>query len=91
MRFATAALSYGVAAWAGDTAARLAKVPSLPFRWRRVRGPWFDNNLATLEVTDEGLEMWWGRGKVKEGRHDRPVLERVATVVVDGDGVAREA
>jgi hypothetical protein len=90
MRFATAALSYGVAASVGDTAARLAKIPSLPFHWRRVRGPWFDNNLATLEVTEDGLEMSWATGKVKDGRHDRPVLERVATVVVDRDGVVRK-
>jgi hypothetical protein len=90
MRFATAALSYGVAAAAGDTAAKLAKVPPPPLRWRRVRGPWFDNNLATLEHTEEGLEMWWARGKVEDGRHDRPVLDRVATVVVGRDGTARD-
>jgi hypothetical protein len=89
MRFATAALSYGVAATVGDAAARLTKVPPAPFRWRRVRGPWFDNNLATLEVTDQGLEMWWATGKVHDGQQDRPVLERVATVVIGPDGVAR--
>jgi hypothetical protein len=91
MRFATAALSYGVAATVGDAAAKLTKVPPTPFRWRRVRGPWFDNTLATLEVTDEGLEMWWATGKVEDGRQDRPVLERMATVVVGADGLAREA
>jgi hypothetical protein len=84
LRFATAALSYGIAGPMGLLAARSAKVADPPFRWKRVRGPWFDNNLATLEVTAEGLEMWWARGEVDD-RHDRPRLERVATVrVVDG-------
>ena len=91
MRFATAALSYGVAASIGGAAAKLAKVPPTPFRWRRVRGPWFDNNLATLAVTEEGLEMVWTTGTVRDGRQDRPVLEWVATVVVGEDGVARDS
>jgi hypothetical protein len=83
MRFATAGLSYGVAGVVGRVVARSARVPEPPFRWRRVKGPWFDNNLATLEVTPEGLELWWATGKVDHGRHDRPRLERVATVRVD--------
>jgi hypothetical protein len=88
LRFATAALSYGIAAVTGLLAARSAKVPDPPFRWRRVRGPWFDNNLATLEVTPQGLEMWWAKGTVEGDRHDRPVLERVATVTVAGGPAA---
>jgi hypothetical protein len=60
--------------------ARSAHVPRPPFRWKRVRGPWFDNNLATLEVTESGLHMWWATGDVREGRHDRPVLKGVETV-----------
>ena len=88
-RFATAALSYGIAGPMGLLAARSAKVDDPPFRWKRVRGPWFDNNLAMLEVTEEGLEMWWAKGVVHDGRHDRPVLARVATVVVGTDGHAR--
>ncbi len=86
MRFATAALSYGIAGPMGILAARSAKVPEPPLRWTRVKGPWFDNNLATLEVTDEGLEMWWARGVVHGGRHDRPALDLVASVVVDEHG-----
>jgi hypothetical protein len=88
-RFATAALSYGIAGPMGLLAARSAKVADPPFRWKRVKGPWFANNLATLEVTSEGLEMWWAKGVVKHGRHDRPELSRVATVVVGEDGHAR--
>lgn len=89
VRFATAALSYGVAGPLGVLAARSAKVPDAPFAWDRVKGPWFDNNLATLEVKPEGLEMWWAKGTVSGDQHDRPALERVATVLVDKDGVAR--
>ena len=44
VRFATAALSYGVAGALGELAERSAKVPEAPFRWKRVKGPWFDNN-----------------------------------------------
>ena len=89
MRFATAALSYGIAGPLGALAERSAKVPDAPFRWRRVKGPWFDNNLATLEIKPDGLEMWWAKGTVKNGSHDRPRLARVATVLVDEDGVAQ--
>ena len=81
-RFATAALSYGVAGPLGMMAARSAKVPDPPFRWKRLRGPWFDNNLATLEVTDRGLDMWWATGDVHEGRHDQPVLTCVERVEI---------
>jgi hypothetical protein len=86
LRFATAALSYGIAAPMGLLAARSAKVPDPPFRWKRVRGPWFDNTLAALEVTADGLELWWAKGQVHDGRQDRPELERVATVRVPLDG-----
>ena len=91
MRFATAALSYGFAGPLGALASRSAKVPEPPFGWERVQGPWFDNNLATVEVKPDGLEMWWARGDVDGGRHDRPKLKRVATVLVDADGHARSA
>ena len=83
MRFATAALSYGVAGVLGHGAARSTKVNAPPFRWKRVKGPWFDNNLATAEVTEAGLDLWWATGTVLEGRHDRPRLDRVAEVRID--------
>jgi hypothetical protein len=55
------------------------------------RGPWFDNNLAVVELQDEQLHFWWSRGSVAgvdgvdgvDGAGvDRPRLERVATVDV---------
>jgi hypothetical protein len=82
VRFATAALSYGIAGPLGLAASRSAKVPPPPFRWSRVRGPWFDNNLATLEVVPEGLEMWWATGHVDGDQHDRPRLKEVARMTV---------
>ena len=83
MRFATAAMSYGVAGPIGWFAAKSAKVPDAPFRWRRVRGPWFDNNLAVLEETGSGLTMTWGTGVVHQGHHDRPWWTEVARVQID--------
>src|SRR6478735_8940372 len=55
------------------------KVPRSPLRWEMKRGPWFDNNLAIVELQDERLHFWWSRGRV-DGDVDRPRLERVATV-----------
>ena len=91
MRLATAALAYGIATPMGRAASRSAAVPDPPFRWDTVRGPWFDNNIATLEVTEQGLEMHWVTGEVRDGNQQRPDLRRVATVVVDPDGTVRPA
>ncbi|GAA5146810.1 alkaline phosphatase D family protein [Nocardioides marinquilinus] len=84
MRFATAALSYGVAGPIGHVVARSAKVPDAPFEWRLVEGPWFDNNLAVLEVHGRDLRLWWATGCVDGDAHDRPRLARVADVTVPG-------
>ena len=59
------------------------KVPRSPLRWKVVRGPWYDNNLAVVELQEQRLHFWWSRGEVHDGRHDRPTLHRVATVDVD--------
>lgn len=87
MRFATAALSYGVAGPLGHLVARSAKVPDAPFTWRLVEGPWFDNNLAVLEVHGADLRLWWATGEVEDDV-DRPLLVRVADVTVNGQGTA---
>ncbi len=89
-RFATALLSYGVAGPLGHVAARSAKVPNAPLTWNLVRGPWFDNNIATLEVLPDGLRMWWATGVVDGDAHDRPRLVAVADVTIDSrHGVGR--
>ena len=56
-------------------------MPRSPLRWEMKRGPWFDNNLAIVELQDERLHFWWSRGRV-DVDVDRPRLERVATVDV---------
>lgn len=55
------------------------RVPLEPLRWAVARGPWYDNNLAVLELDPQGMRMWWTAGEV-DGRPERPVLKRVATV-----------
>jgi hypothetical protein len=87
-RFATAFLSYGVAGPIGHVVARSAKVPNAPLVWKLLKGPWFDNNLATLEVTDDGLHMWWASGTVDGDAHDSPRLVRVANVDIHAAGDA---
>ncbi len=63
--------------------ARAAKVERSPLDWSVDRGPWVDNNLAVLEVHEDGaLTMRWHAGDI-EGRatHD-PLLRTVAQVEV---------
>ncbi len=86
MRFATAAAAYGVARPIGRLAARSAKVPEPPFRWDLVEGPWFDNNIATLDVRSDGLQMRWMTGDVVDDQHDRPALRVVSRVTVGPGG-----
>lgn len=50
-----------------------------PLRWAVTAGPWYDNNLAVLELGPRGIRMWWVAGEV-DGRPELPVLKRVATV-----------
>ena len=57
-------------------------VPRSPLRWRFTRGPWYDNNLAVVELQERNLHFWWSRGEVVDGDVERPALHRVATVDV---------
>lgn len=82
MRSFSAVTSFGLAGSLGALVARSAKVPDPPFRWSNVKGPWFDNNLACLQVAPEGLELWWETGVVKDGDHLHPGVERVASFTV---------
>ncbi|SDO94158.1 PhoD-like phosphatase [Arthrobacter sp. ok909] len=82
MRSFAAVMSYALATPVGVLVARSAKVPDPPFRWSGIKGPWFDNNLACLEATPEGLKLWWQTGVVDGGDHLHPRLERVAAVTV---------
>lgn len=39
--------------------AKLAKVPAPPLRWRMTEGPWFDNAIATVELTGRQCTVQW--------------------------------
>lgn len=88
LRYFTAAMAYGPATLVGLLMAQSAKVPDPPFAWSGIEGPWFDNNLATLESTPRGLRLRWVTGVVDDGEDD-PRLDLVAGVVLGprgGDG-----
>ena len=76
----TAAASRRAAGWVGRLVSLAGRVPLEPVRWRVTHGPWYDNNLAVLEIGPEGLEMWWDAGEEVDGRPELPVLKRVATI-----------
>jgi hypothetical protein len=56
--------------------ARLAKVDPPEVDWRITHGPWYDNNLATLETEGRRLSMKWEAGESSGG--DEPKLKVVA-------------
>jgi hypothetical protein len=85
MRFATAVLSYGVAGPIGRLASRSTRVPDAPLTWRYAEGPWFDNNLAFLQLAGRSLKMWWVTGEVTDD-HERPRLAKVASYELDEQG-----
>ena len=63
--------------------ARSAKVPNSPLAWELDRGPWYDNNLAVLEVRPEGrLHLRWVAGDIEGRPTDQPRLRTVAEVDV---------
>jgi hypothetical protein len=77
------------AAWgkARPTGRLLAgKVPRSPLRWEVTSGPWYDNNLAVLELLEDRVRFRWSRGEVRGGRPDRATLHPVATVEVPTAG-----
>ncbi|MEO3825963.1 alkaline phosphatase D family protein [Actinomadura sp. B10D3] len=39
--------------------AKLAKVPTVPIRWRMTDGPWFDNAIATVELSGRDCTVRW--------------------------------
>ncbi len=81
LRWFAVAMSYGVAAPLGAAAARSVKVADPPFRWKSVKGPWFDNNLALLVDSADGLELTWSTGIV-DGDERHPRLAEVESVEV---------
>ena len=86
-RHVTFALAYGVADVIGKVTRRLKTAPRSPWQWEQKAGPWFENNIATLDVTPTGLRLWWATGDVVGDDHARPVLRLAADVHVNEDGV----
>ncbi|NHN55914.1 alkaline phosphatase family protein [Calidifontibacter sp. DB0510] len=73
--------------WMGGPMRRLVKrvsgVKVPDYQWKTTHGPWFDNNLASVEVLGSRLLFTWDRGEVHDGKYDDPQLVRVATVLMD--------
>ncbi len=59
MRLANVAASFGLAGLLGGLLARLAGLPARPLTWRVTGGPWFQNALATLDLTPGGARARW--------------------------------
>ena len=78
-----ASFAKGVGLKVGRGLARSARLPEPPLTWRMAKGPWFDNNLATLETHGRRLSFQWERGIVTEGGEDRPELEVVSELHFD--------
>jgi hypothetical protein len=62
----------------GRALARSVRLQEPPLRWHMAKGPWFENNLATLESQGRSLSIWWERGVVKNGRTDEPEMDVVS-------------
>ncbi|GAB2454257.1 alkaline phosphatase D family protein [Nocardioides hungaricus] len=88
MRGFTALAARRLTGAAGRLLSRAGRVPPEPLRWSVTHGPWYDNNLAVLELGPPGLRLWWNAGHIPahvsgeevDGRPELPVLKRVATV-----------
>ena len=82
MRAFTAMLSYGVASHPSALLARSAHVEAPPFRWDAVEGPWFQNCLASVAETPEGLKLWWVSGSLPKGEQRHPQVKELVTLTV---------
>ncbi|WP_240311715.1 alkaline phosphatase D family protein [Nocardioides houyundeii] len=90
MRFATAALAYGVAGPVGRLVSLSAKVPASPLRWRNVEGPWFDNNIGLLETSGGQLRLRWFTSQILGEDHAHPQLRQIVERV-EGSAAQRPA
>jgi hypothetical protein len=88
VRAANVVASHRLAGLVGTPLAAKAQVPRAPFRWHTIAGPWYDNNLAIMQMVDDQIRVSWWTGTVQAGDHERPRLEPVARFVVrpSGDG-----
>ena len=63
-------------------AGRLRGVAMPAYDWDLTHGPWFDNNIARVEVLGSRLLLTWAKGVVHDGQYDNPRLERVTTELI---------
>jgi hypothetical protein len=89
LRSLAALSSHELPARLGARLAQAANVPAPPIRWSRVKGPWFDNCLATLADTPQGLQLRWLSGV--ESSHDprHPRVKDVVAILVPPRADAR--
>ncbi|MGH3387066.1 MAG: alkaline phosphatase D family protein, partial [Nocardioidaceae bacterium] len=80
IRFASATAARGLAWPVGRLLARSAKVADPPFRWSVTDGPWFDNALATLDLTGRHARLRWETAEVDGG--DDPTVVPVHSVTL---------
>ena len=73
-----AMLSHGVFTPITGFLARSAKVPPPELDWDITHGPWYDNNLATLETHGRELAMKWEAGTTDSGTDQEANLKVVA-------------
>lgn len=82
MRSFAAIVAYGIANRLSGRLARSAKVAPPPITWTGLKGPWFDNGLATLAVTPLGLRLWWMTGIIDNDDLEHPRMREIAAITV---------
>jgi len=80
LRSFSAVLSYAIANRPSEMLARAAGVPAPPLRWQGIRGPWFENCLASVAETPQGLRLRWITGVQDDD--GQPRVEKVAAVTL---------
>ncbi|TFC59327.1 alkaline phosphatase D family protein [Cryobacterium sp. TMB1-7] len=82
LRSFSAVLSYAIANRPSEMLARSAGVPVSPLRWRGIRGPWFENCLASVSATPAGLRFRWITGVVRGDGRARPRVTEISALTM---------
>jgi hypothetical protein len=67
----------------GKRLARSVRLSKPSLSWRIAKGPWFDNNLATLVTHGRSLALRWERGVVTGDGPENPTMEVVSEFNVE--------
>jgi hypothetical protein len=81
LRSFSAVLSYAIANPPSELLARSAGVSAAPFRWRGIKGPWFENCLASVAESPNGLRLRWISGTVQTPE-STPTVKTIADVTL---------